>query len=164
MSATGLDVFDKTIQTTNIWLNEIVRQIGPDERVAWKVLSVVLHKLRDRLPPELAAHLASQLPLLVRGVYYDQYEPSRLPTSADLDSFVDDVQDWLADTRPVDAKEAIAAVFAVLSHHIPHGQIENVQNALPKDIRGVWLSAEESVIPPPDQGEAGRYARAAQRT
>ena len=52
MSATGLDVFDKTLQTTNIWLDEITERIGPDRQLAWKVLSVVLHKLRDRMPVE----------------------------------------------------------------------------------------------------------------
>ncbi|TIP56582.1 MAG: DUF2267 domain-containing protein, partial [Mesorhizobium sp.] len=26
MSATGLDVFDKTLQTTNIWLDEIMTE------------------------------------------------------------------------------------------------------------------------------------------
>ena len=50
MSATGFDVFDKTLQTTNIWLDEISATIGPDRQLAWKILSVVLHKLRDRLP------------------------------------------------------------------------------------------------------------------
>ena len=40
MSATGLDVFDKTLQTTNIWLDEIVAALGPDRQVAWKVVSV----------------------------------------------------------------------------------------------------------------------------
>ncbi len=46
MSANGLEVFDKTIQTTNIWLNEIMEQIGPDRHVAWKVLSAVLQAAR----------------------------------------------------------------------------------------------------------------------
>ena len=56
MSATGLQVFDRTLQITHIWLDEIMADIGPDRQVAWKVLTVVLHKLRDRLPIELAAH------------------------------------------------------------------------------------------------------------
>jgi hypothetical protein len=30
MSATGLDTFDKTLQTTNIWLDEIGATIGLD--------------------------------------------------------------------------------------------------------------------------------------
>ncbi len=67
MSANGLPVFDKTVQTTNIWLDQIMERLGPDRQVAWKVLGTVLHKLRDRLPVEAAAHLGAQLPLLVRG-------------------------------------------------------------------------------------------------
>lgn len=139
MSATGLDVFDKTLHTTNIWLDEISKQIGPDRAVAWKVLSTVLHKLRDRLPVELAAHLGAQLPLLVRGVYYDQFEPANLPTGwHSADEFVHEVQRWLSDTRTVDAKDAIAAVFSVLSRHVSAGEVGNVRHALPQPIRALW--------------------------
>jgi uncharacterized protein (DUF2267 family) len=81
MSALGLEVFDRTFQTTNIWLDEIMEKLGPDRQIAWKVLSTVLHKLRDMLQPDLAAHLGAQLPLLVRGVYYDLYEPSKQPAA-----------------------------------------------------------------------------------
>jgi uncharacterized protein (DUF2267 family) len=149
MSATGLDVFDKTLQTTNIWLNEIKETVGPDRQVAWKVLSVVLHKLRDRLPVELAAHLGAELPLLVRGVYYDQYTPAIQPTDCDLEDFLAEVTEWLADIRPVNAEEATRAVLAVLSHHVSRGQIATVQDALPKDLRSFWAAAERDVEPPP---------------
>lgn len=143
MSATGLDVFDKTLQTTNIWLNEIMERIGPDRHVAWKVLSTVLHKLRDRLPVELSAHLGSQLPLLVRGVYYDQYEPGRQPSGCNSqEEFAAEVAEWLSDTRPVDPEEAIRAVFAVLTRHISEGQVAKVRSALPKGIRMAWDAAD----------------------
>ncbi|KAB0266261.1 DUF2267 domain-containing protein [Microvirga brassicacearum] len=79
MSTSGLDVVDKTLQATNLWLKEISDELGPDRKVAWKVLSVVLHKLRDRIPVELSTHLGAELPLLVRGVYYDQFEPAKQP-------------------------------------------------------------------------------------
>lgn len=46
MSATGLDVFEKTLQTTHIWLGEIMEQHGPDRKVAWHILTVVLRVLR----------------------------------------------------------------------------------------------------------------------
>ena len=157
MSANGLEVFDKTVQTTNIWLDDIMQTIGPERRVAWKVLSTVLHKLRDRLPVELAANLSAELPLLVRGVYYDQYQPARQPTRYDLEEFTDEVAEWLRDTRPVDPRDAMRAVFATLSAHVPRGQIAKVQDALPKKLRDFWLDAEEGVVPPPEQGEAGRY-------
>lgn len=139
MSATGLDIFDKTIQTTNIWLDEIMDSIGPDRQFAWKALSTVLHKLRDRLQPELAAHLGAQLPLLIRGVYYDLYEPANQPTDINTaGEFVEDVAKWLSDTRAVDPKKAIVAVFAVLDRHVSTGQIEKVRQALPHSIRQLW--------------------------
>ena len=88
-----------------------------------EVLSVVMHKLRDRLPVELSAHLGAEMPLLVRGVYYDQFEPAKQPTDCDFEEFVAEVEEWLSDTRPVNPKDAIRAVFGVLSRHIPRGQI-----------------------------------------
>ena len=69
MSATGLDVFDRTLQTTHTWLNEINEDIGPDRLVAWHVLGAVIRALRNPLPLDLAAHFGAELPLLVRGTY-----------------------------------------------------------------------------------------------
>ena len=143
MSANGLDVFDKTLETTHIWLNEIMADLGPDRQVAWKVLSTVLHKLRDRLPIGLAAHLGAQLPLLVRGVYYDQFEPSKLPTECNSrEGFVAEVAEWLSDTRPVDPDLAVRSVFGVLSRHLSEGQVNKVREALPRSLRQSWLDAE----------------------
>ncbi|PTQ13286.1 hypothetical protein CLG96_04020 [Sphingomonas oleivorans] len=142
MSATGLDLFDRTLQITNIWLGEIMQEIGPDRHVAWKVLSIVLHKLRDRLPVNLAAHLGSQLPLLVRGVYYDQYHPASQPSACDTpEQFLAEVAEWLSDIRPVDPKVAVHAVFGVLSRHVSDGQIVKVREALPASLRSLWESA-----------------------
>jgi hypothetical protein len=39
VSATGLDVFDKTLQTTNIWLDEVMAELGPDRQVVESSLS-----------------------------------------------------------------------------------------------------------------------------
>src|SRR5205823_12272017 len=99
MSATGLDVFDKTLQTTNSWLDEISQTLGPDRKLAWKVLSIVLHKLRDRIPVDLSAHLAAELPLLLRGTYYDQFKLSKQPSDREFDSFPYEVEMGLASVR-----------------------------------------------------------------
>jgi len=147
MSAHGLDVFDRTIETTHIWLNEICNDLGPDKQVAWKVLSTVLHKLRDRLSINLAAHLGAQLPLLVRGVYYDQFEPGGMTgTSRSREDFIGEVAEWLSDTRPVDPEEAVRSVFRVLSRHISEGQVNKVRDALPKSLRQMWESAEDPTL------------------
>ena len=161
MSANGLEVFDKTIQTTHVWLNEITEVIGPDRELAWKVLYTVLHKLRDRLTLGVAAHLGAQLPLLIRGAYYDQFQPAKQPSSCrDLDEFVAEVQEWLADVRPVNGRDAVDAVFATLSRHVPEGQLAIVRNALPASIRDRWIGLENQMTPPLARTQADQPAAA----
>ncbi|WP_011582839.1 MULTISPECIES: DUF2267 domain-containing protein [Chelativorans] len=139
MSSTGLDVLDKSIQTTHIWLNEIMAEHGDDRQVAWHILGAVLRALRDRLPAELAAHLAAELPLVVRGLYYDQYEPSKQPdVTRSLDDFLERVQEGLRMIRPVDSRDATRTVFKVIAHHVDLGQSAKVRDALPKDIQALW--------------------------
>ena len=61
MSVTGLEVFDKTVQTTNAWLKEIMEATGLDRRRAYRALAAVLHALRDRLTVDEVAQLGAQL-------------------------------------------------------------------------------------------------------
>jgi uncharacterized protein (DUF2267 family) len=147
MSANGLEVFDKTLETTHIWLKEIMEDIGPDRHVAWHVLSVVLQRIRDRLPLPLAAHLGAQLPMLIRGVYYDQFDPNGLPGDRmTREQFIEDITEGLSDTRPVDPLVAIGSVFGVLRRHISEGQIRKVCDALPRSIRQMWQDSDRLLI------------------
>lgn len=142
MSATGLEVFDKTVQTTNIWLDEVMEAIGPDRHVAWHALGAVLRTLRDRLPLELAAHLGSQLPILVRGTYYDQWEPHEQPLKLrSQDEFLEHVSQGLRNTRPTNARAATRAVFRTIEDHIDAGQVRKVVDALPADVKELWAEA-----------------------
>jgi uncharacterized protein (DUF2267 family) len=157
MSATGLDVFDKSIQTTNIWLDEKMGEIGPDRQVARHVLGVVLRTLRDRVPLGLAAHLGSQLPLVVRGAFYDQYSPFVGPLKLrNQDEFCAYVQDRIRDIRPVNPRNAIIAVFNVLSRHLPRGQSEKVRDALPDELKVLWKLDDAMQQPVNEQAAKGR--------
>ena len=132
-------MFDRTIQTTNIWLDEIMESLGPDRQVAWRVLSAVLRKLRDYLPAGLAAHLGAQLPLLVRGAYYDHYQPAReYSRPQNGEAFLAEIAAELSDIRPVNPADAFAAVIGVLERHVTGGEIDMVWQSLPKSIRGLW--------------------------
>jgi uncharacterized protein (DUF2267 family) len=145
MSRTGLDVFDKTLQTTHIWLDEIMETIGPDRNVAWHVLGAVLRNLRDRLPLELAAHLGAQLPLLIRGAYYDQFRPGHVPERVHTEQeFLTRVISDLGGIRPVNAREATRGVFAVLGRHVTPEQLEKVKWSLPAPIRELWPAPEDT--------------------
>jgi len=77
MQSTGVSALDGTIQKTNIWLREVMDELGSDDRHrAYLALRSVLHSLRDRLTIEEATDLGAQLPILVRGFYYDAWNPS----------------------------------------------------------------------------------------
>ncbi|MXQ12552.1 DUF2267 domain-containing protein [Microvirga makkahensis] len=139
MSATGLEVFDRTLHTTNTWLKEIMEALGCDRHVAWHVLGSVLRALRDRVPLELTAHLGAELPLLVRGLLYDRWHPATAPERyRSLDEFLKRIEDDLRSTRPTAPQDAARIVFTVLSRHLPEGQVEKVRHALPEDIRALW--------------------------
>ena len=71
MSITGLEVFDPTIQETNIWLGVIAEDLVPDRQVAYRLLRAVLHAIRDGPTVDQAAHLSAQLPMLIRGICYE---------------------------------------------------------------------------------------------
>lgn len=138
MSATGLEVFDKTVQTTNTWLKEIGEQIGPDRQRCYQALRAVLFSLRDRLDPNEAAHLAAQLPMLVRGIYYEGYRPAGKPERIrSRDEFLEKIGSHL-ETRPLGADEAARAVFKVLDHYLDPGEMAEVKQSLPRDIRTLF--------------------------
>jgi uncharacterized protein (DUF2267 family) len=48
----------------------------------------VLHALRDRLTVNEAAQFGAQLPMLVRGIYYEGWDPTRLPVKMNREEFL----------------------------------------------------------------------------
>ena len=147
MSASGLETFDRSIHATNAWLKGISREIGAaeeigaaDRKLAWRVLGVVLRVLRDRLPVDDAAHLAAQLPLLIRGAFYEQYRPAVQPNSMrSRAEFVARVADGLeGGGRPINPERAIKAVFSTVQRHVAEAETAKVRHALPEDIRMLW--------------------------
>jgi uncharacterized protein (DUF2267 family) len=133
-------VFDDTVQKTNLWLKEIGEELHLDtQEEAYRALRAVLHTLRDRLTVEEAAALGAQLPMLLRGVYFEGWRPAGKPTKErHLQPFLDHVADQYVGPGPVDPERLSRGVFAVLTRHMPIGQIENIVQGLPEEIRALW--------------------------
>lgn len=147
MSSTGLEVFDKTLQTTNLWLNEIGQDLGPDKQRCYHALRAVLFALRDRLTVDEAADLSAQLPMLIRGIFYEGYRPSTMPQRLRTqDEFLAKINEHLQNIRPLGADEAARAVFRVLERNIQGGEMNEVKQMLPPEIR--------TLFPVQQQGQA----------
>lgn len=138
MSANGLAVFDRTLQKTHQFVNDVAEQIGvEDKHVVFIGITAVLHSLRDRIPLEEAAQLGAQFPVLLAGFYYQGWKPAATPTKErSVGAFTEKVEDNLSiDDYPVDTKKLISGVFAVLSEWVTEGEIIDVANMLPKDVQ-----------------------------
>jgi uncharacterized protein (DUF2267 family) len=145
MSATGLEVFDRTLQTTNIWLNEVAEQIGPDKQRAYHGMRAVLFALRDRLTIEEAFHLSAELPLLVRGIFWEGYRPVHKPERyRSREEFMEKVMEGIGQAAPMNPEDTARAVFAVLDRHVPQGEIDDVKHMLPKDVRSLFPGSTEA--------------------
>jgi uncharacterized protein (DUF2267 family) len=137
MSATGLKVFDSTIQTTNIWLDDVMRELGwTDRHKAFHALRAVLQTLRDRLSIDEMAQLSAQLPLLIRGVFFEGWHPADKPRKErHWDQFVSHVSDsFILDTE-VDPTQITRAGLRVLCRHVSEGEAATLKHLLPASIR-----------------------------
>lgn len=139
MSLTGLEVFDETLHKTNTWLKEIAEMLGSDRHEAYQALRAVLHCLRDRLTTDEAAHLGGQLPMLIRGIYYEAWRPAGKPEKIrSREEFLTWVDTRLPYTALINREDAVRVVFQTLENHVSAGEIGDVVQSLPKEIRALW--------------------------
>jgi uncharacterized protein (DUF2267 family) len=140
MSETGLEAFDSTLQKTNVWLREIMDELGIEDRhLAYAALRSTLHALRDRLIVNEVAHLGAQLPMLIRGIYYEGWHPGGKRQKADRRDFLDSIRHhFRSSVWELDPTELVEAVFRVLERHVTAGELEDVKQSLPADLRELW--------------------------
>jgi uncharacterized protein (DUF2267 family) len=137
---TGVTAFDKTIEKTNIWLKELQAIMGWESREqAYHALRAVLHAVRDRLLPEEAVDLAAQMPMLVRGFFYESWRIPHKPLKyRDKKPFLEQVSKEAPGIGEAQLERAVTAVFEVLASQIPGGETEQVRRALPAGVRELW--------------------------
>ena len=140
MSIMGLDVFDRTVHKTNNWLKELMEVLGwHDRHKAYFALRITLHALRDRLTVEEVAQLAAQLPMLIRGFYYEGWDPTGKPLKErSKEEFLTRIEEYFSSDDPVDPEQVARAVFTVLSNRVTEGEIEDVKHVLPAEIEDLW--------------------------
>ena len=144
MKFTGLDVFDSTIQRTNTWLKDLMQELNwSDHRKTYLAFRCVLHAVRDHLPIEDAVTVGEQLPMLIRGFYFEHWDPSGKPlplrTQSDFFAVLS-----LYMTRDLEStSDAVAvtrAVFRLLDRKATDGEIEDLQHVMPAVFLDLWPS------------------------
>jgi len=137
MSEIDPPIIEHSVEKAHIWLKEVAKELGDQDRVyAYRALRAVLHSLRDRLTVDVAAKLASQLPTLIRGIYYEDWDPSRTPLAIhDVDAFLAHVAREGGMAGETEASIAVTAVARVLRAHVSPGEIDGVLAILPEQFK-----------------------------
>ncbi len=137
MTTARIDIIDRSVEKAHIWLNDLADELGTEDgHHAYRVLRAFLHALRDHLSVDEAAQLSAQLPIFVRGVFYEGWDPSRTPEHArDLDSFLRRIASDAGLAGETEASFAATAASRVLRHHISAGEGDSVLHVLPHHLR-----------------------------
>lgn len=135
MSRTGVDSLDRSIERTNQWLGDVASSFETEDRkLAYRVTRSWLHTLRDRLPVTVAAHLAAQLPELLRGVFYEGWNPSKVPAKYDRDEYITRFA-RNAQIHNTEVRNASQLVTSAMRRHLSDGVVNEAFGVLPADIR-----------------------------
>jgi len=140
MSVNGLEVFDTTVQKTLSWLKDIMEELHWEDRHrAYLALSGCLHQVRDRLSLDEVAHLGAQLPMLVRGIYYEGWDPTDNPSrERTAEEFAAGLIDYFPQEGRQDYERVMSACLRVMSRHVDPGITRHVRGALPRSIADLW--------------------------
>jgi uncharacterized protein (DUF2267 family) len=147
MGTTGLPVFDTTVQETNLWLKAVERHLHQDDRhLAYLALRATLHALRDRLPPQNAVQFGAQLPVLLRGVFYEGWRMAATPgRERHVVDFVGHVRDGLPGEAGDDPHLATRAALAVIAERLDPGEVAKILRLLPAELRQLWPDAAQRI-------------------
>lgn len=138
---THIELFDKTVEESYGWLQDVVRETGLDQQYALTALSGILHALRDEITADQSGHAAAQMPTLIRGLYFQGWDPSRAAAmDHDREQFIERVRSYFSGYgTPIDYRHVIRGVLRVLERRMP-GPMAKIKRTLSKELRVLWPS------------------------
>jgi uncharacterized protein (DUF2267 family) len=135
----SISLFSHAAQQAQQWVNELADDLDWNERRAHHLLRTVLHAVRDWLSLEEMTDFAAQLPVLLRGIYFEGWKPAETPVwERKKDDFIERIQHAFSDDLLNDPEAAVTAVFRLFDRHISHGEIVQVRNSMKKSLRELW--------------------------
>lgn len=140
MSATGIHTFDSTVQESNLWLHSVMEHMQTeDPHVGFAALKGTLHAVRDRVGPNHAVGLGAQLPMVIRGLYYEGWRVADAQTKERHKAdFLDHVRGELPKGASIDPERAVRAVFSVMWEKLDPGETAKLINLFPIELRNLW--------------------------
>ncbi|MBI2133074.1 DUF2267 domain-containing protein [Candidatus Woesearchaeota archaeon] len=141
------NAIDAGLHKANEWIKELMEDLGiEDKQTAFTGMKAVLQALRDRLTIEETVQLGAQLPVLIRGYYYESWEPAGKPLKMDKERFISRVHSYAHYSETIEPERFTRAVFRLLQKKISKGEIEDIKHMLPKTYLELWPDAAYSYL------------------
>jgi uncharacterized protein (DUF2267 family) len=95
--------------------------------------------MRDRLPLADAVHFAAQLPLFLRGLFYEGWQPSKVPIKMSREEFLTAVEEKIMANQLIDPLRITQSVFAFIMSHVGASEMDKIKHCFPKEMQALWL-------------------------
>jgi uncharacterized protein (DUF2267 family) len=152
--------YENAVQRANVWVADVTAALGSQDRhYGQRVVRAWLHALRDRLTIEAAVKFGQQLPELLRGIYYDGWEPHLVPVKYNTSEYVYRFSAE-AFVPSSEVPGIAAAVTRVFGDRMSPGQLTETLAELPGNLRALVREG----APVAETGERARGGREAPPT
>jgi uncharacterized protein (DUF2267 family) len=143
-----MKLFQNASEMAGLWVEQMAGELGiRDQAEALAALRAGLQALRDRLGVEEVAQLSAQLPLLVRGLLFENWDPTGKPLRLrHRDQFLALVRDKYAPRWQLSPEQIIQALFRLLEAHVSRGEITHIMLALPREIGALARGGEREEL------------------
>jgi uncharacterized protein (DUF2267 family) len=132
----AMNLFARMNQQATLWIKDLMALLGTtDGHKGMHAMRAGLQCLRDRLSVEQAAQLSAQLPLIIRGMFFEGWNPGQTPLPIrHRAEFLALVRERYAPREDLAAEDIMRALFRVLDRHIAPGEVSHLMVTLPEDL------------------------------
>jgi uncharacterized protein (DUF2267 family) len=142
--------FNQYATEGNTFLKNYTKEmnLGENKEKAGRILSSILHALREIIPTEESLQLIAQFPMFLKAVYVNGWTIKKnRPKIKHMADFIDLVRKYDGPSAINDfeysdevAEQYIDTTFILLRQYVSLGEMEDIRDGLPKELKSMIYS------------------------
>jgi uncharacterized protein (DUF2267 family) len=136
--------FNQFAADANSFMKEYAEKLNTEDKdKAGRILSAILHGLREVISTEESLQLIAQLPMFLKAVYVNGWSSHKKQQIKSMVEFIDlinsfdgvtSINDFESDKKTI---KYIKTTFLVLRKYISHGELKDIRTELPKELKSL---------------------------
>lgn len=140
--------FNQFAQEANTFMKMYAKELdlGDDTEKAGRILSSVLHGLREVISTEESLQMIAQFPMFLKAVYVNGWTSKKKGKVKGIADFIALVREFDGNSGDYDfkndeiAENYISSTFLVLRQYISTGEMEDLRGMLPKELKSLFYN------------------------